>query len=44
MFMSITKQVLCKKKETKEQQAHDFKRDNIKISKNHSKGVKRKCC
>jgi len=42
MFMSITKQVLRNKKETKERQAHQ-NNDLVDLN-NHSKGKKRKCC
>lgn len=42
MFMSITKQVLRNKKETKERQAHQ--NDDVVKIKGHSKGAKRKCC
>jgi len=43
MFMSITKQVLRNKKETKERQAHQ-NNDVVNLRKGHSKGAKRKCC
>lgn len=45
MFMSITKQVLRNKKETKERQAHQNNDIvNLNKGKNNAKGVKRKCC
>ncbi|XP_050428729.1 ras-related protein Rab-35 [Adelges cooleyi] len=43
MFMSITKQVLRNKKETKERQVHQSD-DVVYLRKGHSKGAKRKCC
>lgn len=43
MFMSITKQVLRNKMETKKIQDHQ-NNDVINLRKGPSKGVKRKCC
>lgn len=40
MFMSITKQVLQSKKETKEQE----REQNVKLEKTSSKRPKPKCC
>lgn len=40
--MSITRQVLRNKKETKERQ--DQNKDVVNLRKAHSKGAKRKCC
>lgn len=42
--MSITKQVLRNKKETKERQAHQNNDVVVIRKKDHSKGTKRKCC
>lgn len=42
MFMSITKQVLRYKKDTKEQLTRN--NDVLYLQKGPSKGVKRKCC